>query len=190
MPEAPELTPEHFEILVVRELRKVGLEVSALQVHRRATLPEPERGYLLELRGRVSRGSWQRRVLIACRRQETPTGGGQVESFRAHLDGAGAEAGILFSTGGFDQDAVTAAPGRSVALPRVADRRTGFEAGGAQLRLKYSPAEGQVSILHLVAVSRNGRASILVQRFEGPTADTAVQAGMWASAQLGRRPAV
>src|SRR5216110_1963460 len=64
------------------------------------------------------------------------------------------------------------------------------EAGGAQLRLKYSPAEGQVSILHLVAVSRNGRASILVQRFEGPTADAAVQAGMWASGELGRRPAV
>ena|SRR5206468_4796080 len=64
------------------------------------------------------------------------------------------------------------------------------EAGGAQLRLRYSPAEGQVSILHLVAVSRNGRASILVQRFEGPTADAAVQAGMWASGELGRRPAV
>ena len=61
------------------------------------------------------------------------------------------------------------------------------EAGGAQLRLKYSPADGIVSILHLVAVSRNGRAAILVQRFEGPTADTAVEAGLWASTQLGRR---
>src|SRR5436189_6395640 len=130
MPEVPELTPEHFEILVVRELRKIGLEVSALQVHRRATLPEPERGYLLELRGRVSRGAWQRRVLIACRRQETPTGRGQVESFRAHLDEAGAEAGILFSTTDFDQDAVTAAAGRSVALLRVADGRTAFDTSG------------------------------------------------------------
>ena len=130
MPEAPELTPEHFEILVVRELRKIGLEVSALQVHRRATLPEPERGYLLELRGRVSRGSWQRRVLIACRRQGTPTGRGQVESFRAHLDEAGAEAGILFSNTDFDQDAVTAAAGRSVALLRVADGRTAFDTSG------------------------------------------------------------
>jgi hypothetical protein len=63
------------------------------------------------------------------------------------------------------------------------------EAGGAQLRLKYSPAEGTVSILHLVAISRNGRPVILVQRFEGPTAETAVQAGLWASSQLGRRPA-
>ncbi|HYU02194.1 MAG TPA: hypothetical protein VEK85_17620 [Gemmatimonadales bacterium] len=64
------------------------------------------------------------------------------------------------------------------------------EAGGAQLRLKYTPVEGEASILHMVAVSRNGRASILVQRFEGPSAETAVQAGMWASTQLGRRPAV
>jgi len=61
------------------------------------------------------------------------------------------------------------------------------EAGGAQLRLRYSPAEGQVAIFHMVAVNRNGRAAILVQRFEGPTADTAVQAGLWASKQLGRR---
>lgn len=64
------------------------------------------------------------------------------------------------------------------------------EAGGAQLRLKYSPAEGQVSILHLVAVSRDGRAAILVRRFDGSTAETAVAAGTWASTQLGRRPGV
>ena len=61
------------------------------------------------------------------------------------------------------------------------------EAGGAQLRLKYSPAEGQVSILHLVAITANGRASILVRRFEGPAAETAVEAGLWASTALGRR---
>jgi hypothetical protein len=61
------------------------------------------------------------------------------------------------------------------------------EAGGAQLRLKYSPADGQISIFHLVAVSRNGRPAILVQRFEGPAAATAVEAGLWASTQLGRR---
>ena len=64
------------------------------------------------------------------------------------------------------------------------------EAGGAQLRLQYRPAEDTVSIFHMVAVNRNGRPAILVQRFEGPTAETAVQAGMWASSQLGRRPAV
>ncbi len=63
------------------------------------------------------------------------------------------------------------------------------EAGGAQLRLKYTPAEGSVSILHLVAVGGGGRATIHVRRFEGPSAETAVAAGMWASTELGRRPA-
>jgi hypothetical protein len=61
------------------------------------------------------------------------------------------------------------------------------EAGGAQLRLRYSPAEGQLSILHLVAVERAGRAAILVRRFDGPTSETAVEAGLWASRELGRR---
>jgi hypothetical protein len=65
---------------------------------------------------------------------------------------------------------------------------SGGEAGGAQLRLKYTPSEDTVSILHLVAVSRGGRPVILVSRFEGPTAEASVQAGLWASAQLGRRP--
>jgi hypothetical protein len=66
---------------------------------------------------------------------------------------------------------------------------SGGEAGGAQLRLKYRPTDGQISILHLVAVSHDGRPGILVNRFEGPTPETSVQAGLWASAQLGRRPA-
>src|SRR2546423_14110150 len=52
------------------------------------------------------------------------------------------------------------------------------EAGGAQLRLRYSPADGQVSILHLVAVERAGRAAIVVRRVEGPTTETALEAGM------------
>lgn len=61
------------------------------------------------------------------------------------------------------------------------------EAGGAQLRLKYSPTTDTVAILHLVAVARDGRPAIVVRSFEGPTADAAVAAGLWASSQLGRR---
>src|SRR2546430_11132422 len=51
------------------------------------------------------------------------------------------------------------------------------EAGGAQLRLKYSPAEGQIAILHLVAVNRDGRAAILVRRVLGPPGETAGSGG-------------
>ena len=79
-------------------------------------------------------------------------------------------------------DHYNARAGASIALA------SGGEAGGAQLRLKYRPTEDTISILHLVAVTREGRPAILVNRFEGPTAKTSVQAGLWASGQLGRRP--
>ena len=69
---------------------------------------------------------------------------------------------------------------------------SGDEAKGAQLRLKYTPADNTIAILHFVAVSEGGggggRPGIRVQAFEGPTAETSVQAGLWASGQLGRRP--
>src|SRR2546422_1005456 len=130
MLELPKLTPEYFEILVVRELRKVGLEVSALRIHRRTTLPEPERGYLLELKGVVARGPWQRRTLIACRRQHAPIGPLEVESLRDHLKEADVEAGILFARAAFAPDALRASQDASLALLRVTDGRTAFDTSG------------------------------------------------------------
>jgi len=130
MPELPDLTPEHFEILVVRELRKAGLEVGELRIHRRATLPEPERGYLLELKGVLGGATWQPQTLIACRRQQAPIGRAAVESLRDHVKEAGAEAGLLFGAAEFDADALTAALDCEVALLRVTDGRTAFDTSG------------------------------------------------------------
>src|SRR5213083_2780383 len=109
MVELPELTPEYFEILVVRELRKVGLKVSALSLHRRSTQVHAEPGYLLELKGVVSRADWQRRALIGCRRQDALIGRAEIESFREHLTEAGVEAGIFFATAPFAPEALHAA---------------------------------------------------------------------------------
>jgi hypothetical protein len=74
----------------------------------------------------------------------------------------------------------------ATAQPTIALRSAG-EAGGAQLRLRYEPSPGNVSIFHMVAVVREGKPVILVNRFDGPMPDTAVRAGLWASEQLGRR---
>src|SRR3989442_10567487 len=121
MLELPELTPESFEILAVRELRKVGLEVSQLRVHRRATLPEPERGYLLELKGVISRAQWQRRILIPPRRQQAPIGRAAVEALRDHGPEAGVEAGIIFGPAAFEPDPLNALQDRPLAPLRVRD---------------------------------------------------------------------
>ena len=79
-------------------------------------------------------------------------------------------------------DAFNARAGGTIVLS------SGGEAGGAQLRLKYVPDEGSIAILHFVAVNEGGRPAILARAFEGPTAETSVQAGLWASGALGRRP--
>ena len=130
MDELPELTPESFEILVVRELRKAGLEVGDLRIHRRATLPEPDRGYLLELKGAVSQAAGPQRVLIACRRQEVPIGRAAVEAFQGHLPEAGVEGGILFGAAAFEPEALQAAEQGRLALLAVTDGRTAFDTSG------------------------------------------------------------
>jgi hypothetical protein len=129
MLELPNLTPEHFEILVVRELRKAGLDVSELRIHRRLTLPEPEQGYLLELKGVLSRATWRRRALIACRRQAAPIGPTEIAWLRDHLEEAHVDVGLLFATAPFAPDAVSAAHG-GLALLRVTDGRTAFDTSG------------------------------------------------------------
>src|SRR2546426_8849861 len=130
MLELPDLTPEHFEILVMRELRKVGLEISELRIHRRTMLPEPDEGYLLEVKGVVRGAGWERRVLIACRRQQRPIVAGEVELLKDHLKEADAEGGLLFGAADFDPDALTSAQDYALALLRVTDGRTAFDTSG------------------------------------------------------------
>jgi restriction endonuclease len=130
MDDLPELVPDHFEILVLRELRKVGLAVSELRLHRRATLPEPARGYVLEFKGVVSGPEGPRRVLIACRRQPQPIVRADVESLRDQFKDAGVEAGLLFAATDFDPDALSAAERSNVVLLRVTDGRTAFDTSG------------------------------------------------------------
>src|SRR5438034_5216810 len=126
MLELPDLTPEHFEILVMRELRKVGLEISELRIHRRTMLPEPDEGYLLEVKGVVRGAGWERRVLIACRRQQRPIVAAEVELLKDHVKEADAEGGLLFGAADFEPDALTTAEDTALALLRVTDGRTAF----------------------------------------------------------------
>lgn len=126
----PELTAEHFEILVVRELRKAGVDVADVHVHRRARLPEPDRGYLVELEAQLLRGDWRRRALVACRRQDTPVGRPELESLTAHVREAGVQVGLLFAAAECTPEALRAAEESGVALFRVTDGRAAFDMGG------------------------------------------------------------
>src|SRR6266571_3478378 len=62
----PDITPAYYQILIVRELRKAGMDVGDPLVHRRSELPEPQQGFVLELLVSLGLGQWRKRALIAC----------------------------------------------------------------------------------------------------------------------------
>jgi hypothetical protein len=173
----PVVTPDYFQILVVRELRKVGLEVSDPAVHRRTELPEPQRGFLLELLVWLSRDTWRQRALVACRRQD---GEGTVEveavdTLAARLPEGKANIGLLFATADFAPGALAAAEQHGIALLQLVDARAAYDAGGwgdpghypmwlpaflVQL-VDRDPGSGQARRRLLEA----GQADMLIERF-------------------------
>jgi len=130
MAQPPDVTPDYFEILVVRELRKAGLEVTEPRVHRRTELPEPERGFLLELLVWLGRNTWQKRALIACRRQVGAIGAEAVETLTPHLAEAQAEVGLLFATAPFTPQGLAAGDEQGLALLQLVAARTAFDTSG------------------------------------------------------------
>jgi len=174
MAELPDVTPNYFEILVVRELRKAGLEVTEPRVHRRTELPEPERGFLLELLVWLRRNEWQKRGLIACRRQLGAVGAEAIAALAPHLAEAHADVGLLFATAGFAPEAVAAGDERGIALLQLVDARGAFDTGGwgtpghyppwlpaYQVQLVDRGPGGQVRARLLEA----GQANIILERF-------------------------
>ena len=74
MGELPKVTPEYFQILVVRELRKAGFEVGDVRLHRRSELPEPQRGFVLELTAPLTRAmAVGQKVTASSRLTSSPT---------------------------------------------------------------------------------------------------------------------
>lgn len=130
MAEPPNVTPEYFQILVLRELRKAGFAVGDVRIHRRSELPDPERGFVLELTAPLSHAAWHKRALMACRRQDEAVAQGSVDSLKARLSDAKADVGMLFATAGFHDDAVAAAQQAGIALLRVIDGRKAYDGGG------------------------------------------------------------
>jgi len=128
--ELPAVTPEYFQILVVRELRKVGLDVGTVRIHRRSELPEPERGFVLELAVPLARAGTTLRALVACRHQAGLVEREVIESVKARLPNVPADAGLVFATADFGTDALAAARESGLALLRVVDGRTAFDASG------------------------------------------------------------
>ena len=114
------------EIFVVRELRKAGLEPSAVKVRERMEPARGSGGYAVELICALRIADSEQTVLIACRNEQAPLTPVTVEAIHGKLRVAKAKHGMIFSTSGFEPNAVRTA--RSLGMPvlAVADGKTAF----------------------------------------------------------------
>src|SRR5206468_12847574 len=97
------------------------------RVHRRSELPEPERGFVLELQIPLRRPGSAWRAVAVCRHQCGSVGRDVVESVRNRLPEIPADVAIVFATSGFTADAVTAAPEAGIALLRLVAGRSALD---------------------------------------------------------------
>ena len=120
------LRPDEVEILVTRELRKAGIEVSRLKVTARSKPKERDESFTMEMTGTMRVAGAERPVLVECRNQRDPVRREDVESLGGKLAEAKAEHGMMFSTSGFETAAVRDAKERGLALLAVTDGKSAF----------------------------------------------------------------
>jgi restriction system protein len=130
MSDLPVVTPGYFQILVVRELRKIGFDVGEARIHRRSELPEPVPGFVLELAMPLSWSGSSWRSLVVCRRQSSIVGLDVIESVQARLPEVPADIALVFATADFATDAVVTAQEAGIPLFRVVDGRSAFDMSG------------------------------------------------------------
>ena len=120
------LLPHEVEIFVTRELRKVGLAPSAMKVRDRVMTAGKTDDFMVELGCSLHLGDSDRYVLIECHNRPTPVSTTAVEALRAKVQQAKAHYDMMFSTSGFDKEALRAASALGMPLLNVADGKTAF----------------------------------------------------------------
>ncbi|MGQ0713674.1 MAG: restriction endonuclease [Gemmatimonadaceae bacterium] len=120
------LLPHEVEIFVVRELRKAGLEPTGVKIRERT---EPARGsgdYIVELGCTLPIGDKAEFFIIECRNASAAIPAAIVEALHAKLSAAKARYAMMFSTAGFEPNAIHMARTLGIPLLAVADGKTAF----------------------------------------------------------------
>ena len=120
------LLPHEVEIFVVRELRKAGLEPSAIKVRDRSRTPGEGDAYRVEMGCSLHIGDADRQILIECRNEPVPVGSAAVDALHAKLPVAKAHHAMMFSTTGFEPSAIRTARTLGIPLLGVADGKLAF----------------------------------------------------------------
>jgi hypothetical protein len=120
------LLPHEVEIFVVRELRKAGLEPTSVKVRDRTEPRGGDGNYIVELGCGLRIGDAERSVLIQCRNERAMAAPALVEALHAKLAVIKVQHGMMFSTAGFEPNAIRSARTLGIPLFTVADGKTAF----------------------------------------------------------------
>ena len=120
------LLPHEVEIFVTRELRKAGLTPSAMKVRDRIVAAGKTDDYTVELGCSLHLGDSDRYVLIECHNRPAPVGTTAIEALHTKVQQARAQYAMMFSTSGFEREAVRLASALGMPLFTVADGKTAF----------------------------------------------------------------
>lgn len=120
------LLAHEVDIFITRELRKAGLVPSAMKVRDRTQASGKTDDYTVELGCSLRIDDSDRYVLIECRNQPVPVSATAVEALQTKVQQAKAQHAMMFSTTGFEPDAVRTAGTLGMPLLAVADGKTAF----------------------------------------------------------------
>ena len=120
------LSAHEVEIFVTREMRKAGLDPSALKVRERTRASGKSDDYMVELGCSLRIGDADRYVLIECRNESAPIAATTVEKLHGKVTDAKAHHAMMFSTSGFEPEAIRTARTLGMPLLAVADGKTAF----------------------------------------------------------------
>ena len=120
------LSAHEVDIFVAREMRKAGLDPSALKVRERTRASGKSDDYMVELGCSLRIGDADRYVLIECRNEGAPIAATTVERLHEKVTDAKAHHAMMFSTSGFEPEAIRRARTLGMPLLAVADGKTAF----------------------------------------------------------------
>ncbi len=121
------ITSEALEILVVRELRKAGIEPVPMRRHR---LEAGGAGFAFDLVGKLAAYGQRWSALIACSNVRTPATAADVIAARRRADAAEVTSALLCTTAVVAPDAVAQGQQMRVPLLRVVDAQDALTKAG------------------------------------------------------------
>ena len=124
------ISPDAFEILVTRELRRSGIEPVSLRRSQARPSSTDANRYTFDLVGRLQAYGHHWSALIECRNLREIVTITDIDALRQRADLAGASSALLFVTSDVGAAAVTRARAKAIPLLHIVDAQTALIAAG------------------------------------------------------------